>query len=272
MNKIFNSVIIFVLTFSCMIMFTACGGDVWEPPHNVVQNLPDKIHVEYASDDYYTTIFIKDGNEYYCKGKNIHGYDRDEIYMRRDLSHEVCVAEGYGGWGFITARWNSYSEPETWLLAADDLGTSPNEPAWHANDKNQNTYTNAEYKTRHGYSDVNSALLDGETHKVTKLENQTITVGENQVECVVWVYEFDYDGTYSKSKYWFAADTGVYLKGLSVYDREANIDTDGSTYGHPIATYYKVGDSMDTALATISAKYYSDTVARTKYVFPPEYV
>ena len=222
--------------FACLILactsfaFVGCKkSEPYQPPRNVVQNLPDKLHVEYSS-----TTFVKDGNEYYCWASNTHGAHRSSMYMKRELNNEYCIAEGYGGWNFITAIYY----PDAWVIA----------DTWNENDKNQNTYTNAEYATRHGYSDVNSPL-DSVTN--TQLADQTITlVSGQQVECVVWESVFEYNDSYTKDKYWFAKDTGVYIKGLTVYDRETNIDTDGSSYNHPVATYYAVGETMATVLET----------------------
>ena len=113
---------------------------------------------------------------------------------------------------------------------------------------------------RQGYTDVNSQL---DTMTITKLENETITLESGQqVACEVWQTVFEYNDTYQKSKYWYAADSHIFMKGLTVYDRETDIDTDGSTYGMTAATYYAVGENMDDFLQTLSP-------ARTKPDFSP---
>ena len=242
-KKILAFVLAFMFVLPCAFLLSGCGKkDVWEPPHNVVQNLPTKLHVEYGS-----TVFVKDGNEYYCVASNKHRSNRTQVYMKLGLTHEVCVAQGYGGWLFISAYYNDYTE--NWVLATEDDECTLNEPYWHANDFNQNTYTNAEVNTRHGYGDVNPVL---DSTVATQLADETITLASGQhVECVVWQSVFEYNGTYSKSKYWYAKDTGVYLKGLTVYNKTDDIDTDGSSYGHPVATYYAVDESMTDYLTSI---------------------
>lgn len=230
MKKVLSIFVCFVFTCTFLV-FVGCGNKTpYEPPRNVVQNLPDKIHVEY---DTYGVVFVKDGNEYYCQASNVHGYHRSPMYMKRELSREVLIEEGYGGWRFITAI-TAY--PDGWIIA----------DSWNENDKNQNTYTNAEHKTRTGYGDVNTVLLDHVT--LTQLDNQTLNIGGNTVECVVWDYVYKNGDVYGHNRYWYAVNTGVFIKGMYTSNEDANIEESGSV--ESVATYYAVGETMASVLET----------------------
>ena len=217
-KKIFAFVLAFMFILPCALLLTACGKkDPYVPPRNVVQRLPEKIHVEYGS-----TIFVKDGNEYYLSGENIHRTTVDEVYMKDGLTHEVFVTDRWGGMLYITA----YYDDNT--------------------DDNHNTYTNSEELTRQGYSEVNSPL---DSYTITKLADQTVAVGTNEVECEVWLAVWEYNNSYAKYKLWYAKGTGVFIKGLKTSDKTVDIDTEGYVYGTS-ATYYAVGENMADVLAT----------------------
>ena len=259
----FALALVFVVAGLCL---PACSKkEVWTPPRNVVQNLPDKIHVTYNESEYsHGLIFVKDGNEYYINGINKWHADRREVYMRRNLTHEVCKSDDGNGWGFISAHWDYYSDG--WVLAADETDYTPLNGTWHANDDNDSTYVETEVITRTGYGDVNTPILDYVT--ITQLENETVTLrSAQQVECEVWDYVYENGDTYSHYRYWYAADTGVYIKSKETFDKAVDIATDGYN-GDYTATYYKVGDSMDAALQVVSASMGEE---RTKYAFGDEY-
>ena len=263
-KRVLSIIVAFVCVIGCVSGLTACvKRTYWEPPRNVVQNLPDKIHVVYNANDYsHGLIFVKDGDEYYVNGKNKWYADRREIYMRTNLTKEVCKAEDGQGWLSITAHWTG----SEWILAEDETEFTPANAVWHANDHNLSAYYETEYITRTGYIDVNTPILDHVT--ITQLDNQTVTLRSGQqVECVVWDYVYEHDDVYSHYVYWYAAETGVYIKERHTFDKDVNVETDG-TAGEYFATYYKVGDSMDTAMEVVS-EHMGET--RTKYVFAEKY-
>ena len=234
MKKFLSIVACFMLAFTSF-AFVACKkSEPYEPPRRVVQALPDKLHVEY---DTYGVVFVKDGNEYYCVASNVHGAHRSPMYMKNELTNEYFVEPGYGGWDFITAIRNY--EDNGWVVAN----------GWHEDDKNRTTHSNAEYKTRTGYIDVNIDTDIYTSATVTQLSNQTLTLASNQqVECVVWDYVYENGDTYGHHRYWYAVDTGVFIKEMYTSNKNANIETTGTL--ESIATYYAVGESMDAVLTT----------------------
>ena len=263
-KKILSLILALASVIASGLSLMACNNDVLIVPSNVVQNLPDKIHVVYNADEYsHGLIFVKDGDEYYINGKNRWHADRREIYMRTNLTQEVCRAEDGEGWLSISAHFTDGA----WILAEDETEYTPANGAWHANDDNLDAYYETEYVTRTGYLDVNTTILDYVT--ITQLANQTVTLRSGQqVQCEVWDYEYENGSIYSHYRYWFAVDTGVYIKEMHTSDKNVNVGTDG-TLGEDIATYYKIGDSMDTALSVVSSQI-GET--RTKYVFSEQYV
>ena len=225
MKKVLLIIICFIIACNSFLFVGCKKKDSWQAPRNVVQNFPNRVRVEYNG-----IVFAKDGNEYFCIASNVHGFHRSTMYMKRELSQEVCIAEGYGGWRFITAITNDGN----WIIADN----------WNENDKNQNTYTNAEYKTRTGYSDVNTVLLDHAT--ITKLSNQVLNIGGNNVECVVWDYVYENGDTYGHHRYWYEIDTGIFIKEMYTSDKNENIGTEGTL--ESVATYFRVGEALEQIL------------------------
>ena len=256
-KNIFSFMLALVCVITCGFCFAACNGGYEEIELNIRQNLPDKLHVEYGS----RIVYVKDGNDIYGRSGVYSMSGREEVYIRQDLQDGVFYWQGEGQ-HFISARWTG----SEWERADND---SFQENGWIANDENhsciggnvnnvQGPYT-SKYMF-HGYIDVNS-LLD--TMTATKLENETLTLASGQrVECEVWQTVFEYNDSYERCKYWFAANSHIYLKGLWTQDREADIDTEGSNYSMPEATYYAVGENMEDFLQTLDP-------ARTKPDFSP---
>lgn len=253
-RKIFNVLLAFVCAFSCVFGLVACDKKDNEIKYNISINMPNRVHVEYNSN-----IFVKDGNEYYLMGENIHGSHRGEIYMKRELSSPVYVNE-YGGWDFVTARYD-YST-SSWILASDD---NQYYDPWITNDRNQNTYTNTEYILRTGYSDINMSY-EMSAVTITKLEDDVVTIAGSDVECIVWEYVYEEGTLYNKEKFWFAKDTNIFIKESEIFDKADDIDDPENI--RKIATYYKVGESMDEALEIVSSHIGE---SRTKYVFLSQY-
>lgn len=253
-RKILSFMLAFVCIITCGLCLTACGnkGNV-ENAMNIQQNLPDKVHVEYGN-----VVYVKDGNDIYAKSEVYSMSGRHEVYVRENLSDGVFYWQGEGQ-HFISARWDEYNN--CWENADDDTYHQDN--GWIANDQNHSViggvvkdsrgYNYGPYSSAymlHGYSDVNSQL---DTMTITKLENETITLESGQqIACEVWQTVFEYDGSYEKCKYWFAADSHIYLKGLWTQERNADIDVAGSKYNMPEATYYAVGENMDDFLQSLS--------------------
>ena len=256
MKRFLSFLLAFIFAAYWLNILSACGKktDIELIQNRISLSLPDRLHAEYGY-----TVFVKDGNEYYLRADNLHGSHRNEIYMRRELSTPVCVAEGYGGWNFITARYDPYLSD--WQIATED---DQNEP-WNANDKNQNSFTKAEYTLRTGYSDINMPY-DMEAVTITQKSPESLVIAGNRIDCEVWEYLYDDGEIYVLDKYFFAADTKVFLKKSTVFDREDDIDAPENT--RLIATYYAVGESMDEAMTSVSAHIGE---IRTKYIFSEEF-
>ena len=246
MKKILSFFACVALAFTSLI-FTACGKTgYYDENIRIRQVLPTKVHVEYGNG----VIYVKDGDDIYAKSGVYSMSGRWEVYVRENLEDGVFYWQGQGQ-HYISARWTDTA----WENADEDTFQSQ---GWNANDMNHLVIYGSVNNTKgpdtsgymlHGYSDVNSPL---DTVQATQLENETITLESGQnVECVVWQVVFDYNGTYQKDKFWFAKDSHIYLKGLSVYDRDKDIDTEGSSYSHPVATYYAEGENMDDFLQTL---------------------
>lgn len=237
--------------------FLACnssGG--YEPPRNVTLNLPEKIHIEGHGDYSHTAfVLVKDGNEYYTKADTVYSSDRFEVYCKRDLEVPVVFAGEEYAQGYITARWAYQESGDAWQCAEHDTNYS----SYHANDHNNHVWHTAYGELTSGYSDVNSSL---DSMTINQLEDQTLTIGINQVACEVWECIFRYQETYSQSVYWFAKDTGVALKGLTVHDELENVYTSGHLDFE--VTLYEVGIDMATVLSHFDEP-------RPKYTFEDKY-
>ena len=250
-RKILSFMLAFVCIITCGLCLSACGNKDIEPiSQRISINLTDKVAVEYEKINIYndTAIFVKDGNEYYIKAKNIHGTDREEIFMKRDLSNIVFEDE-YGGWYFISARYDNQ-----WISASEDGIYAPK----IANDKNQNAYTNAEYALRTGYSDINHvyengvADRDGHKYTATQKENETLTIGGKQIECVVWEYEeYHSEDNWKKEKFWFEAETKIVLKQTFISSLTENQSLDADENVQLLAKYFSKTDTMQNYLTSI---------------------
>jgi len=246
-----------------VISVTSCGGgnaggggeDVPSPlpTDRVVQRLPDKLI--YVCD---STVFVKDGNEKYVKQPSEYSSNRLEVYIKENLTVPVVFDTNDNAQNWISARLNSSDE---WVCAdEDDDGGTPNVPHWHSNDKNCQVYHEAESTTRTGYRRINIPY-DQEYVTITQLENETITIGDNAVECVVWKYTYDNTSVdvpmAEEYTYWYAKDTGVFLQEYikTVFDDPQLVTK---------ATRYEVGVNMDAALASLETP-------RTKYTFDSKY-
>ena len=251
-NKILSFILAFALVLTYTVCLSACSGDVVTIPSRVSESLPNKVWVEYGN-----VVLAKDGNDYYVESAVYSMSSRGEVYIKENLTNPV--GSGDEAQNYISARWDG-----GWIYAYDDgiLDT------YHANSDNHSAMMgfvnsksgpcSSEWMFR-GYSAVNDTTIIS----VVQKPNQTITVGENEVECEVWECTFDYFGTYSKTKYWFAADSHVYLKSLSIEDRNQDIDTDGTVDTTHQATFYQVGVPMSDVLASKGGK--------TMPVFPEQY-
>ena len=246
-KRILGILLALVMTASCIALCGCFGNrDVDPIPKRIELNLPDKIYykcIDNTLTDYtaYATI-IKDGNEYYVKAPTrYYTSSRLEVYVKDGLQHEACVAEGYGGWGFISARWD-YST-NAWIIADNDGIYAP----WHANDYNQDAWYAAKGKFEKGYSDVNTLLETNIT--VTQLANERLVIDGRSIDCIVWEYVYENGNIYNKSKHWYASETHVCLQINEVFDKEANIDS--SEYKRFYATLYVVGVDMLDALADL---------------------
>lgn len=244
--------------FNAFFLFCACrrnipyrvrqkGGGLIE--NRITMNFPDKVWVEYNS-----IVFAKDGKDIFASSM-VYWSDRREVYLREDISDPIATWHGSGQY-YITARWTG----ETWQLATDEGRIAGeeydevNNQTWIANDKNhQVVYGYVDRKhgactsgyVYRGYSDVNTPY-ESDSFTIVQLDNQTITVGEDEVECIVWEYTFDNDGVYGKTRYWFAADSHIFIKEMYTSNRDADIETGGSVQN--CATLYKVGVAMEQVL------------------------
>mgnify|MGYP003571274369 CR=1 FL=1 len=252
-KKIFSFMLAFVCIISCGFALTGCGKKGTDDNSmNIQQNLPDKVHVEYGN-----VVYVKDGNDIYAKSNVYSLSGRNEVYVRTGLSDGVFYWQGQGQY-FISARWDEYNN--CWENADNDIY----EEGWEANKQNHmvvsefiidhGTYKYGPDTTAYmmyGYYNINSS---SNLVVATQLADETITLsGSGQrVECVVWEYVFEDESAYEKDKYWFAKDSNIFLKGLCIFDKKGDIDTEGSTYNIPEATYYAVGESMDDFLQKLS--------------------
>ena len=237
-NKFFGFFLAFVLACGCAMCLTACGGK-GSLPNRIESTLPNKVWVEYGG-----IVFAKEGNDVYVESGVYSMSGRGEVYIRENLTTPAAT-DGMGNEQYyITARYY-----ERWIYADND-GIKD---LWHANSDNHSAmagyvnsnsgpYTSA-YMFR-GYATLNAA--EGASNVATQLANETISIGGSDVECIVWEYVFDYNGTWSKTKYYYAADSHVFLKEIYTSDKNANINTDGIVERE--ATLYRVGVSLEDVL------------------------
>ena len=243
-NKI-TKFVFFSLPLLGMVTVTGCGPSHYDDHTNIKYIEVDKVHVEYDN-----VTYIKDGNDIYAYSFVYSMSGRTEVYIRENLT-EPAVEAGYDSQYYISARWNEYDN--SWQLATEDTLQSS---AYHANDMNhlavygtvdstQGPYTSS--YMFHGYSDVNIPY-ENPNVTVTRLENETIAVNENQnVECEVWdyIYSNTDSNLYVKERNYYAKDTHIALKQLTTFDRDFDLEAATITLK---ATYYAVGETMSYAL------------------------
>ena len=229
MKKILSIVACFVLAFAVSLTFVGCGGKGWEPNYRIKFVELDKYWVEYNNG----RVYAKDGQFVFSQG-NFYGND---VFIKENLSGEYFVVEPYGGQGYVTALWN-----DGWQIATN----------WNENDRNNSSvyefinsrpgiYTYLKY----GYSDVNN-ITENPSITVTQLDNDVLTIGTDDVECLVFDYVYDNGNVYGHNLYYYALDSHVCLKALYTSNRNADIATSGSVELE--ATLYKVGVAMNTIL------------------------
>ncbi len=254
-KKLLSLTLVLVSVLACIVCLSACGSKKSGISYKISLKLPECVHVEYNNG----MILVKDGNEYYVKAATIYSSDRLEVYAKVDLSNPVILDQPQYSQGFITARWVDVDN--VWQCAEMDTNYSP----WHANMNNCDVYTKGESFLRTGYTDINMPYeMDGVT--IAQKDNEVLTISGEQVECIVWEYIYDKDNIYQKAKYWFAKDTNICLKHSDIFDRTGDINDESRIKLQ--ATYYKVGNNMDTALEIVS-QHIGET--RTKYKFDPKY-
>lgn len=234
MRKIL-SIVLCLFMLGTSFCLTACFGKNFETlPRNVEFNLPEKVHVVYSNGK----EFAKDGNYVYGAGcVNA----RFEILMKENLN-TPAVEQGNNSQYYISAHLSG----DTWIMA----DTNP-DSTYFENDNNSlaiygyvDRRHGPEYYLRTGYSDVNGVIL--ESSSLTQLENEVLTIGAVQVECVVWENVFEYDDTYSKCKYWYAVDTGICIKYNEAFDENDDIDADENN--ELIATCYTLNETINDIL------------------------
>lgn len=263
-KKIVSLSLALVLVFACTICLSACGNrEVWTPPKRVSLNLPDKVHVEYINDRISGDallpgycVLVKEGDQYYVKAPTTYSSNRLEVFEKINLTNAVVFDKPQYSQGYISARWNDYNN--TWVSAADDSYTSPNAPEWHANDQNNHVYYTGIAFLDSGYGDINHtyengvADSNGYKHTATQKDNETLTIGSNQVECIVWEYEAYFsEDNWSKEKFWLDADTGIMLKRTSVLPSSQNQSLDAAENIGLKATYFSKTETMQDYLTSI---------------------
>ena len=249
MKKKFFSVLITALCLVfCLSVFTGCGGNGYEPVRNVKLNLLDKVHVEYFDGG---KVFVKDGDYYFGQGGCYSMSGRGTVLIKENLNSPAITSD-YDGREqyFISAIWNG----SEWKLPGQEYDDASMNPSpYIANDQNHTSIFadisegwhivdgpyNYLYK---GYSDVNQESGNGVT--VTKLENDTLQIGGNDVECVVW--ERVNTSTYTKDRYWFAVNTNILIKHAEVIHEEDDILAPEAV--ELVATYYAEGETLDSIL------------------------
>ncbi len=264
-RKILSFMLALVCILTCGFCLTACGNrTVWERPQRVKLVLPDKLHVEYVNETIggdstlpgYCTL-VKEGKEYYVKTHHkYYHYNREEVYEKVDLNNAVVFDTPDYAQGYISARWDSYSN--RWISAADDSETTPNAPSWHANDQNNRVFWTGYSFLDSGYNNINhiyeNGVVDANGNKFTATQkaNETLTIGANHVECVVWEYEeyFSAD-TWGKYKYWLDKETNIVLKQTSVYPSSQNQSLDADENIGLQATYFSKNENMQDYLASV---------------------
>ena len=259
-KKILAIVLAVLLVLPVMVTFTACrskGG--WQAPKRVSLTLPDKLHVEYVN---YSIkgdstlpgycVLVKEGNLYYVKTPHkYYHYNRLEVFVKTNLKNAVEFAGQAYGQGHISASWSDGTN--TWRTAAEETGNQ-----WQANDQNGSVYYTGIGFLDVGYGDVNhlyeNGVANSNGHKftATQLANETLTIGTNQVECVVWEYEEYFSSTnWGKSKFWFDAETNITLKKTEIYPSSENQDLDAEENVGFKATYFSKNETLQNYLTSI---------------------
>ena len=258
-KKVLSFILTFVCIISCGLMFTAClNNNHWEPPKRIALSMPENLHVEYTNhwlkgDALLPSycVLVKEGNLYYVKAPTDYSSDRLEVMVKENLQNAQYDRS------FISARW-AYLEGgvEVWQTAPDDT----NYDGWHANDHNGTVYFKGLGFLDSGYGDVNHTYENGVTdaygytYTSTQKENETLTLESGQeVECVVWEFNFttsDTD-TYSKEKFWFEKNTGITIQRSSITASSSNQSLDAEENIGLKATYFATNETMQSYLEKV---------------------
>ena len=230
MKKILTILACAVLAFTSF-AFAGCGKKSDPITYRIKYVELDKMWIEVGG-----ITYAKDGNYVFAQGCH-YGYD---VFLKENLQNEVFPDPTYGGQGYITAAWNGTG----WTIANN----------YNENDNNNESvyeFVNHHYgpgsyrwSTR-GISDVNN-ITENPAVTVTHLDNETITVGSDQVECIVWDYVYENGSTYGHHLFYFATDSHICLKEYYTSDKTEEVKTDSNI--EFAATLYKVGVSMNDVL------------------------
>ena len=258
-KKIIASLLLIAFIVPAIFAFSACGKQPYSSPKRVSLKLPDKLHVEYVNNTIKGDatlpgycVLVKEGDLYYIKTPHkYYFYNRLEVFVKTNLKNAVEFAGEAYGQGHISARWNEYTN--SWQTAEEETDNQ-----WHANDQNGSVYYNGIGFLDVGYGDVNHLYKNGVTDSngykftATQKENETITIGTNQVECVVWEYEAYFsENNWTRSKYWFDLETNITLKKTEVYPSSENLDLDAEANVGFEATYFSKSETMQSYLTSV---------------------
>ena len=263
-KRVLSLAVLFVFAFLCVGFQAACGKrEVWTAPKRISLTLPERVHVEYfnnrisgsASLPNYC-VLVKEGDIYYVKTPTTYSSDRLEVIEKVNLQNAVEFAGEKYGQGYISARWNDYTS--SWDTADSETELTPNASSWHANDRNNHVYYTGVAFLDMGYGDVNHiydngvANANGYKHTATQKDNETLSIGGNEVLCVVWEYEAYFgEDNWSRARYWFDAETGITLKQASIYPSSANQDLSADENVGFKATYFSKTETLADYLTSI---------------------
>ncbi|MBQ8468450.1 MAG: hypothetical protein IJ542_01700 [Clostridia bacterium] len=230
MKKLLTILACFMLAFTSL-AFAACGK----------KSDPISYRIQYVNLSQFWIeaegkVYAKDGQYEFAQGCH-HGSD---IFAKQNLRNEVFPQPGYGGQGYITAAWNGTN----WIIADDYQENNFNSESMY--EFVNHRYGPGAYRwTSRGISDVNN-ITDNPAVTVTQLDNETITVGEDNVECIVWDYVYEHGTTYNHQLFYFAKDSHICLLEYYTSDKTEEVKDDSNIDFQ--VTLYKVGVSMNEVL------------------------
>ena len=226
-SKVFSLVFILISVCSCLLSLASCKNDDVVINNRISVSMPTNVLMEFHT-SYTAYKFVKVGDNYYVFNPSYNS--PFEIFMQDNLDLQFEEEEQhYRTYTYYADEWHI---TESW---SDNRA--------YVYDRFYNI--KGVYSLMHkGYSAINA---DENGTRYIQKANETLLVGEDNVECVVYESVYSSGDVYLHEKYWYEKDSKLLIKLCSVYNEQDDVNSTSPDY---VVTKFKTtGFTMASALA-----------------------